>query len=147
MNKNDTFPDSTDWDERCTMLISELRKKNVKKIALVGIRDYIFETFLARAFWKAGIATIIPEFRARDEIRECQSGEDLRAFWKAGIATIIPEFRARDEIRECQSGEDLRPFLTKYSKLGAEAVICENSEVHNAACECGICARMINLNK
>ncbi len=117
MNKNDTFPDSTDWDERCTMLISELRKKNVKKIALVGIRDYIFETFLARAFWKAG------------------------------IATIIPEFRARDEIRECKSGEDLRPFLTKYSKLGAEAVICENSEVHNAACECGICARMINLNK
>ena len=117
MNKNDTFSDSTDWDERCTMLISELRKKNVKKIALVGIRDYIFETFLARAFWKAG------------------------------IATIIPEFRARDEIRECQSGEDLRPFLTKYSKLGAEAVICENSEVHNAACECGICARMINLNK
>ena len=117
MNKNDTFPDSTDWDERCTMLISELRKKNVKKIALVGIRDYIFETFLARAFLKAG------------------------------IATIIPEFRARDEIRECKSGEDLRPFLTKYSKLGAEAVICENSEVHNAACECGLCARMVKPGK
>ena len=116
MNKNDTFPDSTDWDERCTMLISELRKKNVKKIALVGIRDYIFETFLAQAFWKAGISTIIPEFKAREEIEACAGG-------------------------------NLRPFLTKYSKLGAEAVICENSRVHNAACECGICARMVNSNK
>ncbi len=117
MNKNDTFPDSADWDDGCNMLISELREKNVKKIALVGIRDYIFETFLAQAFWKAG------------------------------IATIVPEFKAREEIKECENGDDLRPFLARYSKLGAQAVICENSDVLDAACKCGICAQMVRLDK
>lgn len=117
MNKNDTFPDSAEWDERCSVLISGLKAKNVKKIALVGISDYIVETFLARVFLKAG------------------------------IATIIPEFKARDEICACKSGDDLRPFIAKYSKLGAQAVICENSDVQDAARECGICAWMVNLNK
>ena len=117
MDINDKPPERTDWVSKSRNLVSELKDKNIKKIALVGIRDYTFETFLSETFLNAGIATITPEFKARTEIEECTSAENLQS------------------------------ILTKYSKLGAQAIICENLIVHDAACRCGICVQRINMKK
>lgn len=115
MDKN--VPDFTDWDNRSNDLVSALKSKNIKKIALVGIIDNTFESFLSEAFLNAGIATITPEFKARAEIENSTSNDFIEA------------------------------VLTRYSKLGAEAVISENPKIHDAACKCGICSQFIRNNK
>ena len=116
MGKNESSSDSTDWDNRSSDLVSALKSKNIKKIALVGIMDYTFESFLSEAFLNAGIATITPEFKARAEIENSTSNDFLQS------------------------------VLARYSKLGAEAIISENPKIHNAACSCGICSQFIRKN-
>lgn len=114
MHNKYSLSNRENWENICNSLVDELNCQNITKIALIGIKDYEFENYL------------------------------LNTLLKSGISTITPEFNARTEIETCSCNETMEILVSKYAKLGAQAVICENLHIHNAACKCGICVQCLD---